>query len=85
METSFGINTFLSQIGIFIALPILAAIAWNLWVTYINTLYLSSIEWIILEIKPPKEVFKSPETMELVFNSIYGGGAGNWYEKYWKV
>ncbi len=58
--------------------------AWNLWLTYINTIYLRSIEWVILEIVPPKEVFKSPEAMELVFNVLHGGGAGNWYEKYWK-
>ncbi len=58
--------------------------AWNLWVTYINQVYLKTVEWIILEIKPPKDVWKSPAAMELVFNTLFGGGAGNWYEKYWK-
>ncbi len=63
---------------------LVAVLAWNLWVTYVNTLYLRSIDWVILEIIPPKEVHKSPEAMELVLNTLHGGGAGNWYEKYWK-
>lgn len=67
--------------GVFV---LVAVIAWNVWVTYINIAYLRSVEWIILEIVPPKEVHKSPEAMELVFNALHGGGAGNWYEKYWK-
>lgn len=74
----------LNNFGVFIALGIVTMMAWNLWVTYINTVYLRSIDWIILEIIPPKDVFKSPEAMELVFNALHGGGAGNWYEKYWK-
>ena len=75
------LTDFLFVIG---ALVVLSIIAWNLWVHYINMLYLKSIEWIMLEIVPPKDVFKSPQAMELVFNVLYGGAAGNWYEKYWK-
>ncbi len=67
--------------GVFV---LVAVVAWNVWVTYINIAYLRTVEWIILEIVPPKEVHKSPEAMELVFNALHGGGAGNWYEKYWK-
>lgn len=74
----------LRNVGVFIILAIITVVAWNLWITYINTLYLRSIEWVLLEIVPPKEVFKSPAAMELVLNILHGGGAGNWYEKYWK-
>lgn len=74
----------LSHAGIFIALAIIAVIAWHLWLTYITTVYLESIPWVLLEITPPKEVFKSPEAMELVLNSLHGGGATNAYLKYWK-
>lgn len=62
----------------------LVLVAWNVWLTYINLVYLRSVEWILLEITPPKDVFKSPEAMELVLNSLYGGGANNWFLKYWK-
>ncbi len=84
MQSSGILALILDQLGVFIILAIIVVIAWNLWVTYINTIYLRSIDWIILEIVPPKDVFKSPEAMELVLNVFNGGGAGNWYEKYWK-
>lgn len=84
MNEPFTLVSLLNEIGVFIAIPILVILAWNLWNQYINALYLKSIPWIILEITPPREVFKSPLAMELVLNTLHGGGAGNWYEKYWK-
>lgn len=71
-------------IGVVVALGILIVLAWNLRMHLVNALYLKSIPWVLLEIVPPKEVFKSPEAMELVLNSLHGGGFGNWYERYWK-
>jgi hypothetical protein len=66
-------------------LLVVAKVAWNLWLTYLQTQFLRGIKWVLLEIKPPKEVFKSPAAMELVLNSLYQtGGTGNWYDKYWK-
>ena len=74
-----------SQIGVFIAVPILTIVAWNLWLTYIQSIFLKGLKWTLLEIRPPKEVFKSPAAMELVLNSLYQtGGTGNWFDKYWK-
>jgi len=70
--------------GIFVVLVLLVMMAWNLWLHYINTLYLRSIEWVVLEVVPPKEVFKSPLAMEIVLSSLYGGDVSNWYSKYWK-
>lgn len=78
-------SSIFSQIGVFIAVPILAIIAWNLWLTYIQTIFLKGLKWTIIEIKPPKEVYKSPAAMELVLNSLYAGAqGGDWYTKYWK-
>lgn len=80
--TSYGI---LNQIGIFIVLPILVIIAWNLWLSYIQAVFLKSLKWKILEIKPPKDVFKSPAAMELVLTSLYAGGQGDdFFTRYWK-
>lgn len=73
-----------NSIALIVALPILAYLAWSLWMTYIQILFLRSIKWTLLEIKPPKDVFKSPLAMELVLNSLYQtGGHGNWMQKYW--
>ncbi len=70
---------------VIVAVPILSFLAWELWLSYVQTLFLRSIKWTLLEVKPPKEVFKSPLAMELVLNSLYQtGGHGNWMQKYWQ-
>ncbi len=79
-----SIGAFFNFAGIFIVLVFLVVLAWNLWMHYINKLYINSVDWVLLEVIPPKEVFKSPQAMELVLNSLYGGDATNWYLKYWK-
>ncbi|MBP6904454.1 MAG: hypothetical protein KBB91_00165 [Candidatus Pacebacteria bacterium] len=84
MQSASLFDLIMRHIGVYIALVVVVMIGWNLWVTYLNMLYLRSIDWIMLEIVPPKDVFKSPAAMELVFNALHGGGSGNWYEKYWK-
>ena len=78
------IGAFLNFAGVFIALVFLIFLSWNLWMHYINKVYMNSVDWVFLEVVPPKEVFKSPQAMELVLNSLYGGDATNWYLKYWK-
>ncbi|HTH93237.1 MAG TPA: hypothetical protein VL576_02035 [Candidatus Paceibacterota bacterium] len=85
MQQTIAPSVIFNAITLIIALPILAFFAWNLWMSYIQTIFLDSIKWTLLEIKPPKEVFKSPLAMELVLNSLYqAGGHGNWYQKYWQ-
>lgn len=83
MESTFA-QALIHYGGVFVALVLLIMVAWHLWMHYINKLWLDSIEWVILEIVPPKEVFKSPQAMELVLSSLYGGDATNWFLKYWK-
>lgn len=78
------IDTLVDLAIVIVAFVVLVVLAWNLRMHYVNTLYLQSIPWVLLEIVPPKDVFKSPEAMELVLNSLHGGGFGNWYERYWK-
>src|ERR1700742_2209920 len=69
---------------IFIVLIFLITIAWNVWMSYTETLFLKSIKWVLLEIRPPQDVFKSPLAMELVLNALQAGGqAGEFHKKYW--
>ncbi|MFZ4500177.1 MAG: hypothetical protein ACOYMZ_01615 [Minisyncoccia bacterium] len=78
-------NGFANLIVLIILLPILVTLAWNLWLSYIQTEFLRGIKWVLLEVKPPRDVFKSPLAMELVLNALYQmGGTRNWYDKYWK-
>lgn len=58
--------------------------AWNAWVGYIHARYWQSMGTVVLEIKLPKEIFKSPAAMELVLSAMHQtADEGNWYQKYW--
>jgi len=84
MEPSIAFSFITASITLIIVIPILVYLAWNIWLSYIQTEFLRGLKWTTLEIKPPKEVFKSPLAMELMLNSLYQtGGHGNWLQKYW--
>ena len=50
---------------------------------YINQKHLASLEWVMLEIKLPREIFKSPLATEVALASLLqGGGIGHKYALY---
>ena len=58
---------------------------WQQWIAYRRTQFIQSKKPVLLEIRVPKEVSKSPAAMELVLGVFYAtGGEGTWYDKYWK-
>lgn len=58
---------------------------WRHWVRHVQAQFLNSIKWIMLEVRLPRDVFKSPLAMEMVLNSIHqGGGTSNNYAKFWE-
>ena len=67
-------------------LPILLIIiGWKLWVRYIRALFWSKQKRILLEIKLPKEITKSPLAMELFLTALHQTGReGTWYAKFWE-
>lgn len=86
--TSIFNNSF-SVIGktAFIWIPILLIfLGWRIWVDYVRDVWMSQIKWVLLEIRVPKEVFKSPAAMELALSNALsqGGGVGTNYHKYWQ-
>lgn len=57
---------------------------WGLWVEYVRASFFYNQKYVLLEIKLPKELYKSPAAMELFLMSLHDtGGEGNWYEKFW--
>ncbi|MCX6752783.1 MAG: hypothetical protein NTW62_00335 [Candidatus Nomurabacteria bacterium] len=63
----------------------LGHIAWTLWKHYIKTEWISGIKWIVLEVKPPRDVLRSPKAMELFFtNALYQIAGKDKKSKYWK-
>ncbi|MEK7568611.1 MAG: hypothetical protein AAB497_00685 [Patescibacteria group bacterium] len=57
---------------------------WHQWMHFVQGYFMSRTNWVLLEVKVPKETFKSPLAMEIVLNALYQTSAGNWYDKMWK-
>ena len=69
----------------FLWLPILLVfLLWEVYLQYIRANYIKTNEMILLEIKLPKEVYKSPQAMELVITSLHQPAPGNLIDQYVK-
>ena len=61
------------------------AILWPIWVWYVRSLYLATVKTILLEVKMPKEITKSPRAMEVALNHLWTtGGETTFIDRYWK-
>jgi hypothetical protein len=64
---------------------ILGYVAWKMWVHYIQQDFISGIEFVMLEIIPPRDVLRSPKGMELFFtNALYHWSEKGGLEEYWQ-
>lgn len=56
------------------------------WMYYIQRVYWSGIDWVVLEIKPPRDIERTPKIMEHVFAAFWGifGAVTTKYDKYIK-
>jgi len=74
---------FFLYIGAPIYIPVaLINIDWTLWRHYKRFLFRVEQERVLLEIKVPKEIKKTPLAMELFLNAIHQpGGEGTWYDR----
>ena len=62
----------LKELLFIFGVAILGRIAWALWVHYIQQDFISGIDFVMLEIVPPREVLRSPKAMELfITNALY--------------
>ncbi len=86
------LNTYFKFLDIFfgvawIWLPfLLADIFFASWRYYIQRWHWRQLDWVLLEVKPPKEIESSPKNMEQIFAGLWGawGTVGYKYEKYIK-
>ncbi|KND50183.1 MAG: hypothetical protein AB198_01860 [Parcubacteria bacterium C7867-003] len=71
---------------LFVAIPLfLLTTSWDFWKKYRRAQFFAKQEYVLMEIKLPKEIFKSPAAMEFCLSAMHSTlGEGNWYEKYWK-
>ena len=67
----------------FVLPPMLFYLFKDLWMYYVNNKYWGTMDWLLLEIIPPKNIERSPKPMEALFVGMAGVEKGfNVLEKY---
>ncbi len=60
-------------------------VAYKMWIHYIRQDFISGIDFVLLEIIPPREVLRSPKAMELfITNALYHWSYKGGKEEYWQ-
>lgn len=75
------------SMALFIAplwLPFLiAGGAWTLWVIWRRSDFIANQKYVLLEIKPPRNIVKTPLAMEMFFAGMHHRpGESNWYKRF---
>lgn len=57
--------------------------AWRMWVILKRSEFIASQKYVLLEIRPPRNIIKTPLAMEAVLSGLHlNPGEGTWYKKY---
>ena len=52
------------------------------WLKWRRNLYIGKLEWVLLEVTPPRDIKKTAQAMEQFFNGLHGTiGSKNWWER----
>lgn len=79
-----NVYTVVFQYVIYWGPVVLLFILWRVWLYYIRAVYLSKIEWVMLEVKLPREITKTPLAMEVLLHALHQSGKGKWFDWYFK-
>ena len=65
-------------------LPLILFLVFRMaWLFYIQTRYKMGLKWVMLEIKIPREILKTPKAMEQIFANFHGMDPDvKWHEKW---
>ncbi len=64
--------------------PVLAIVCARTWLYYVRANFNANLQRILLEIKLPKEIHKSPAAMEIILDVLHQGSEGSWYDQWIK-
>ncbi len=57
----------------------------KVWLEILEKESLLAMEWVMLEVKIPKDVHKTPQAMEIIFSGLeQGTPEDDWFKKWWK-
>jgi len=63
---------------------ILMTMATRLWLEYVRMNFIKkNFSFVLLEIKIPRIIDKTPAAMELVLQTMYQSSTGTWYDRWW--
>lgn len=79
-----AIYGFLAATAFIWAPIVLVRLALYYWLLYRQALFIAAFEWVVVEIKLPRVIDKTPIAMELVLQSLYQASTGNWYDRWYK-
>ena len=58
---------------------------WRFWIKYKRAEFIQSQKYVLLEIKLPREILRSPKAMELALTNLHNGsGESTWWDRYVK-
>jgi hypothetical protein len=79
MELAFSIALFVAPVW----LPfLLVSGAWEVWIIWRRSSFIASQQYLLLEIKPPRNLVKTPLAMETFFTTMHiSGGEASWYTR----
>ena len=63
---------------------VLGWLALNLWLRYARLRWIAAIDWVLLEVKLPRDINKTPLAMEVVLNAMYQTSSGKWFDQFFK-
>jgi hypothetical protein len=70
-ESLEAIGNFFGAFWWIILPPVLFFVAFELWMLYIQTRWANAIKWVLLELKIPRDIVKTPKAMEQIFFGMF--------------
>jgi hypothetical protein len=77
------LSMLLTASPVFLAV-VLFYLFWDLWLNYVRSKFYLSTPHVVLELKLPKDTYKSPLAMETFLQSLHNSSDGNKFLQYWK-
>ena len=83
-QTGLQVISIIANTAVYWLPPLLAYALLKAWTAYVRLDYIYNQEYLLLEIKLPRELTKSPQAMEIFFASLYNtGGESTFIERGW--
>lgn len=77
-----GVFLWITRLWFLWAPILLAFLFWNTWLNQKRLQFLKTFSWILLEVRVPRDIGKSPKAMEAVLSSLFSASSGSWWKRF---